>query len=455
MDRLMAANAECIDNEIAWFRAVLDWRFRKHAGNAPLPDAIHPPHPPSPGDERTPYSSVVESFNMGPAERLVLILAYLPHIRPEMLDPFLIQNESLHRRFTEFGGLAGASHGGFLPSFETAVFLLAGNDTRARLAHLALFHPDHYFFRFQILRNEARDAMAGIPEPTLARPLLLTPEFVELLTTGRSYYPPFSGEFPAQRITTSYEWDDLVLDNATRRQVEDIVDWVRYRRTLLEEWQLAGRIKPGFRSLFYGPPGTGKSLTAALLGKATEMPVFRVDLSSVISKYIGETEKNLASLFDHAENRGWILFFDEADSLFGKRTETRNSNDRAANQQVSYLLQRIEDFPGIVILASNMKSHIDEAFSRRFQSIIHFPMPDYAQRLRLWEDNFKAKPFRLADDINLQGLARDNEISGGNIINVLRYACLKAAARGSETIRAEDIQQGIRDERHKEGKFQG
>jgi AAA+ superfamily predicted ATPase len=101
-----------------------------------------------------------------------------------------------------------------------------------------------------------------------------------------------------------------------------------------------------------------------------------------------------------------------------------------------------------------MKSHIDEAFSRRFQSIIHFPMPDYAQRLRLWEDNFKFKPFRLADDVDLQALARDHELSGGNIINVLRYVCLKAVARHSDTIRAEDIQQGIRNERHKEGKFQ-
>jgi hypothetical protein len=371
-----------------------------------------------------------------------------------MLDPFMIQNESLHRRFTEFGGLVGASHGGFLPTFETAIFLLAGNDTRARLAHLSLFQPNHYFFRFQILHNDRREGVPGIAEPSLSAPLLLTPAFLELLTTGHNYYPPFSAEFPAQRVTTVYGWEHLVLDNATQRDVEDIAHWVEYRGKLLDDWQLAGRIKPGFRSLFYGPPGTGKTLTAALLGKMTGMPVFRVDLSSVISKYIGETEKNLASLFDHAENRGWILFFDEADSLFGKRTETRNSNDRAANQQVSYLLQRVEDFPGIVILASNMKSHIDEAFSRRFQSIIHFPMPDYAQRLRLWEDNFKSKPFRLADDVDLQALARDHELSGGNIINVLRYVCLKAVARHSDTIRAEDIQQGIRNERHKEGKFQ-
>jgi len=457
MEHILAANAAVIDREIVWFRAVLDSRFRSHTGQASASAAAHAPAPPELPSHSVPYSDVIRRFNMGPAERLVLILAYLPHIRPETLDPFLIQNESLHRRFTEFGGVVGAAHGGFLPTAETAMFLLAGNYTRARLHHLHLFHPDHYFFRLQILRSEGArgDVAAGIPEPRLSTPLLLTPEFLELLTTGRDYHPPFSDEFPARQISTEYEWDDLVLDNAARRDVEDIIHWVRFHKTLLEDWKLAGRIKPGYRSLFYGPPGTGKTLTAMLLGKATGMPVFRVDLSSVISKYIGETEKNLASLFDHAGNRGWILFFDEADSLFGKRTETRNSNDRAANQQISYLLQRIEDFPGVVILASNMKSHIDEAFSRRFQSIIHFSMPDYAQRLRLWEDNFTDKPYRLPANVNIAALARDHEISGGNIVNVLRYACLKAVARGSESLRLEDIVQAVRNERHKEGRFQG
>jgi SpoVK/Ycf46/Vps4 family AAA+-type ATPase len=205
--------------------------------------------------------------------------------------------------------------------------------------------------------------------------------------------------------------------------------------------------------LFYGPPGTGKTLTASLLGKATEQPVYRIDLSKVVSKYIGETEKNLASLFDRAQNQRWILFFDEADALFGKRTESRNANDRAANQQVSYLLQRIEDFPGLVVLASNQRGHLDEAFSRRFQSIVLFRMPSVEQRLRLWEESFKDQPFRLAADVDLHKLAESHELSGGSIINVLRYACLRAITRATKVVQLEDIQAGVRRELHKEGKF--
>jgi SpoVK/Ycf46/Vps4 family AAA+-type ATPase len=228
---------------------------------------------------------------------------------------------------------------------------------------------------------------------------------------------------------------------------------VQHQDTLMNDWRLRKRLKPGFRTLFYGPPGTGKTLTASLLGKTTGLSVYRIDLSKVVSKYIGETEKNLASLFDYAQNQNWILFFDEADSLFGKRTESRNANDRAANQQISYLLQRIEDFPGVVILATNLRSHLDEAFARRFQSMIHFPMPSVEQRRRLWDDNFKDKPYRLAFDIDLHKLANDYELSGGSIINVLRYACLKAVVRDPQEIRAHDLHYGIRRELHKEGKF--
>lgn len=444
---ILTANAECIDHEIAWFRQILDRRFKDgRAEGGPEDIELVPPALPR---RNLPYAKAVREYKLGPAERLVLILAYLPYIRPAALDPFLVQNETLQRRFTEFGGIVGISHSGFLPTAETALFLLAGGSTRARLRHMHLFHPDHDFYRLNILRpdREVRD------DAPFSSPLRLTPGFLELLTTGRNWWPPYSAEFPARRIETAYEWGDLVVDEATRGEIEDIVAWVRHQNTLLNDWKLRGRIRPGYRSLFYGPPGTGKSLTAALLGKATGMPVFRIDLSGVISKYIGETEKNLAGLFDRAENQGWILFFDEADSLFGKRTETRNSNDRSANQQISYLLQRIEDFPGVVILASNLRSQIDEAFARRFQSIIHFAMPPFAQRLRLWEEHFRTKPYRLAPDVDLAGLARNHELSGGSIVNVLRYVCLRAVSRGSEEIQAEDLMHAIRAERHKEGQF--
>jgi AAA+ superfamily predicted ATPase len=443
-------NAGFLRNEIAWFRQVLDLRMKLHAGDAETPaDPMETAGPPPPLAEGAPYADVIRKLGLGPAERLVLLLAYLPHVRPDLLDVFFIQNRALERRFTEFGGVTGLSHGGYLPTGETAMFLLAGEDLEARLRYRALFHPEHPFYAENVLRLDHRHP----EEPPLAAILQLTAEYVERLATGRSYQPPFSPEFPAQRITTAYEWDDLVLDDAAREEVEDILAWARHQDTLMRGWGLEKRLKPGFRALFYGSPGTGKTLTASLLGKATGRPVYRVDLSRVVSKWIGETEKNLASLFDHAQHQDWILFFDEADSLFGQRTEGRDANDRAANQQISYLLQRIEDFPGVVILATNLRSHLDEAFARRFQSVIYFAMPDAERRLRLWEDHFRNRPYRLAADVDLPKLARDYELAGGSILNVLRYACLKAVSRKPWEVRSVDLIHGIRRELQKEGKF--
>ncbi|MDX1997100.1 MAG: ATP-binding protein [Thermoanaerobaculia bacterium] len=454
----LAANARVLAAEIEWFRAVLDLRLRLHAGEGdrglgdPLETLPPPPLPVAPAADATaPYARVVTEAGLDGAERLVLLLALLPHLKPDALDLFFLQNRSLERRFTEFGGVPGVAHGGLLPTGETALFLLAGEDLGRRLGYRHVLQPDHPLFRRAILRLESRQP----GEPALAALLQLTPEYVERLTTGRSYDPPLSPEFPAQRLTTPYEWADLVLDDGTRDEVEDILAWARHRRTLLDDWGLARRLKPGFRALFHGPPGTGKTLTAALLGKATGLGVYRIDLSKVVSKYIGETEKNLASLFDHAEHRDWILFFDEADSLFGKRTESRNSNDRAANQQVSYLLQRIEDFPGIVILATNLRSHLDEAFARRFQSIIHFALPNAAERLRLWQGLFDEAAHRLAADVDLAHLAETHELAGGSLLNVMRFACLRAVVREPAEIRLADLQEGIDRELRKEGKFAG
>lgn len=446
----LATNAAFLQREIAWFRSVVELRMKLHAGEetaaGDLLEALEPPDLPATG---SPYADVARRFGMSAAERLVLILSYIPHIKPDVLDVFFIQNRALDRRFTEFGGLTGLSHGGFLPSAETAMFLLAGEDVEARLRYHDLFSREHFLYTHNILRLDHRHP----EEPWLSSVLWLTPESVERLTTGRAYQPPLSPEFPAQHMTTLYEWDDLVLDRPARDEVEDIIAWVRHEDVLLHGWKLKKRLKAGFRSLFHGPPGTGKTLTACLLGKATGRPVYRIDLSKVVSKWIGETEKNLASLFDHAQHQEWILFFDEADSLFGRRTESRDANDRAANQQVSYLLQRIEDFPGLVILATNLRSHLDEAFARRFQSMIHFPVPDAEQRLRLWEGDFKDKPYRLAADVDLPKLARDHELTGGSILNVLRYACLKAVVRDPQEIRLADLLQGVQRELHKEGRF--
>lgn len=447
--QVLALNAQCIQKEIEWFRQITALRLEAHSGGKEHPGLLDHLPPPELPDGDAPYAEVVRRFGMEGPERLILTLSYIPHVKPDILDVFFIHNSSVQRRFTEFGGVAGTSHGGFLPTAETAMFLLAGDDLRDRLHFQYLFQQNYYLYAQNIVRLHHRHP----EEPPLSSALQITPEYLERISTGRCYHPPFSAEFPAQMITTSYDWNDLVLNSQTRQDVWDIVTWVRHESALMDQWNLARRLKPGFRTLFYGPPGTGKTLTASLLGKETGLAVYRIDLSKLISKYIGETEKNLASLFDYAEHQKWILFFDEADSLFGKRTESHDANDHHANQQIAYLLQRMEDSPGVVILATNQRSHLDDAFSRRFHSMIHFPLPGAEQRLRLWESNFVDKPYRLSSDIDLRKLAQDYELSGGSIINVLRYSCLRAVVRDPQEVRASDLLEGIRKELHKEGKF--
>lgn len=353
------------------------------------------------------------------SERVIILLALMPHIRPQSLDIFFVQNKSFDRQYTEFGGWKGLSHGGFLPTGETAAFILAGEDLEKKKAVVRMFQKEYWLQAQNILRLEG----AGDGEPFLSGQLRISEEFLTHVLLDREYKPDYTIGFPAKRIATALEWKDLILDYDTIEALDKINTWIEHQQVIMEDWGLKRFLKSGYRALFYGPPGTGKTLAATLLGKKNRMDVYRVDLSMIVSKYIGETEKNLAKIFDLAENRNWILFFDEADALFGKRTSANTSNDRHANQEVAYLLQRIEDFPGTVILATNLKSNIDEAFSRRFQSVIYFPMPDAEHRAELWRKMLPAQ-WLDKDADELIALAAEKELSGGSITNVVRRCAL-------------------------------
>lgn len=352
-------------------------------------------------------------------ERIVVMLALMPHVCPHILDIFFVQNKNFDRQYTEFGGWKGLSHGGFLPTGETAVFILAGEDTEKRKEVIRFFQRDHWFHTKNILRLEG----AGEGEPFLSGQLRVSEEFLSRVLLDKEYKPDYTIGFPAKRITTELDWEDMVLDYQVATELEEINTWISSGKIIMENWGLSRILKAGYRSLFYGPPGTGKTLAATLLGKKNNMDVYRIDLSMIVSKYIGETEKNLARVFDLAENRNWILFFDEADALFGKRTSNNTSNDRHANQEVAYLLQRIEDFPGMVILATNLRSNIDEAFSRRFQSIIYFPMPTKELRAELWRKMLPGM-WLGKDTDELIDIAAETELSGGSITNVVRKCAL-------------------------------
>lgn len=361
-------------------------------------------------------------------ERIVIMLALMPHICPQILDIFFVQNKNFDRQYTEFGGWKGLSHGGFLPTGETASFILAGEDVEKRKEVIHMFSKSHWFYGKNILWLEG----AGEGEPLLSSQLRVSEEFLSRVQLDVEYKPDYTTGFPAKRITTELDWEDLVLDYQVTTELEEINTWISSGKIIMEDWGLSRILKAGYRSLFYGPPGTGKTLAVTLLGKKNNMDVYRIDLSMIVSKYIGETEKNLAKVFDLAENRNWILFFDEADALFGKRTSTNTSNDRHANQEVAYLLQRIEDFPGMVILATNLRSNIDEAFSRRFQSVIYFPMPTEELRAEIWRKMLKGWPEDVDED--LITMAARTELSGGSIANVVRRCALATVNQKNQSL---------------------
>jgi len=234
----------------------------------------------------------------------------------------------------------------------------------------------------------------------------------------------------AQRLELKADWDDLVLPPDETAMLHQLADQVGQRSRVYEEWGFADKMNRGMgiNALFAGESGTGKTMAAEVIANALRLYLYRIDLSAVVSKYIGETEKNLRRLFDAAEDGGAILFFDEADALFGKRSEVKDSHDRYANIEINYLLQRIESYRGLSILATNMKSALDTAFLRRLRFIVTFPFPGPAERKRMWEHTFPPKV--PLDKLDFDRLAKLN-ITGGSVHNIALNAAFLAAQAGT------------------------
>ncbi|SEC20735.1 ATPase family associated with various cellular activities (AAA) [Tenacibaculum sp. MAR_2009_124] len=397
--------------------------------------------------KETYIDSFIKEHDLSLEDTVILLLALIPHVSPSFINDIIVSFLPSGGEFPEFGGVKGKNHRGILPTVETALYILYGNSFQNRLEGMSYVINDSF-----VLNNGIVD-IERVPsgEPEMSGKLLIDDEYKTLLLFGEEIKPELSPSFPASLIDTTLGWDDLVLKLSTLQEVKEIEAWLQCNETLLNEWNMHGKIKPGYRVLFWGPPGTGKTLTAGLLGKYTKRDVYRVDLSMVVSKYIGETEKNLSKLFDKAENKDWILFFDEADAIFGKRTNVRDAHDKYANQEVSYLLQRIEGHAGLVILASNFKNNIDTAFTRRFNSIIEFEAPSYEERIKLWEKSLP-KGIEVEESVSIPELAKKYGITGANIINIVQYACLKTIHGNHKTIQKEFILEGIRREYGKEGK---
>ena len=386
------------------------------------------------------YANFIMEHSLNREARLVILLSMIQYIDPGFLNQ-LNTEENTYR-------LVQCSKTGLmLPTGETFLKLLSANNKNARLDAHQYLSTDHLFYRKSVIDlgevNEGVASFFGV--------LKLTPTYQELFLYNKHSRPRFSQEFPAHLLETNLEWEDLIINPPTADKVDEIKAFLDHGDVLRENWGLGKHMKPGYRCLFYGPSGTGKTLAASLLGKHIGREVYRVDISSVISKYIGETAKNLNSLFNTAEDKNWILFFDEGDALFGKRVDTAQSGDKNsgfANQDIAFLLQRIESYNGLVIVASNFRKNMDDAFSRRFQNIVHFDLLNPELSKKYWENNFPAN-VTLGPGIDLDAIVKRHPLAPASIINVINRVCLKTIKKGNAEIPSADLDLCIKDEQYK------
>jgi hypothetical protein len=282
--------------------------------------------------------------------------------------------------------------------------------------------------QFVLTSDRIRDAAQA------ARDYLSAPEEMltnaDLMAAARRYSNPGLAKL-AKKISPRFHWGDIILPEDQVAILREIVATVRGRPLVLETWRVGEKLasSAGVTVLFAGPPGTGKTMAAEVIAGELGLDLYKIDLSTVVSKYIGETEKNLERVFREASMSNAILFFDEADALFGKRSEVRDSHDRYANIEISYLLQRMEAYDGVTILATNLRANLDEAFTRRLQFSVDFPFPEQGDRLKIWQTLFPPDVPR-EQDLDLAYLARAFKLAGGNIRNILVGASFLAASDG-------------------------
>jgi SpoVK/Ycf46/Vps4 family AAA+-type ATPase len=327
-------------------------------------------------------------------------------------------------------------------TWETALAGLSGDADAGRLADTFRFGGPHI-----------RQAITlGHSLAALRNPSAPAPSMSDLLEAGRALGGSNLRRF-ATVIQPRYSWADIVLPDDKRHQLEHIATRVKHRRTVHYDWGFSDKLSrgKGLNVLFAGQSGVGKTMAAEVLANELSLVLFQIDLSSVVSKYIGETEKHLAAIFREAEMSQSLLFFDEADSLFGKRTEVKDAHDRYANLEVNYLLQRIEQYEGLVILATNMQRNLDDAFLRRMQEVIDFPFPDDALRERIWRQHLPASAPREAN-IDYGFLARQFKLTGGNIKNAVMTAAFLAAGENKKISMTHMIR-GVRMEIQKQGRL--
>lgn len=432
-------------SEFEWIEALINFRIRELCDDI---NEVSLPEIPNLTKGVSSYFDILIEFEVSTLERIALSLAFAAQTSPQYLDYLYTKNKYTDQVFTEFGVqiVQGKS---IIPTWKTTFFLFSGNDVNAHFSLLPIVYAESNLYLNNLLVFPT-DAEAN---PFLT-PLQLSSESVHKWSYPEEIKRLANKDFSADRITSPLDWSDLFVNEETENGLHQFRLWLRHEDEMRLRPKLAKHLNKGVRVLFYGPSGTGKTLTASLIGKEFNLPVYRIDLSQMVSKWIGETEKNLARVFDTAERENWVLFFDEADALFSSRGEVSSSNDRHANQQVSFLLQRVENYDGVIVMATNLKDNIDTAFLRRFQLTIEFPMPEASIRTKIWE-NLLRDTFPLHDDVDLNRIGANYELTGGSMKNIFRSVMLRVFDKKEDerSIVMSDLTSAIEQEMQKSGVY--
>ena len=387
------------------------------------------------------YHRALQHFTA--VECIVILIALANQIYPKVWESFsrAIDQLGLDEQMASHFGLAQLSGTPYLQAtLGTVLFLLGGTTAKEQARYWELFVPSAPLQMAGALKWPISSGSGVLP--SLNTIPQLSSSFLHQLIQEQPYEPQYSPDFPATLLTTTKTWDDLILGERIGILVAQTRKWVQYYTQI--STQPGVHQSQGYRLLMSGPSGTGKTMTAALLGAEAGKPVYRIDISNIVDKYVGETSKKLRQIFELAEAQDWILFFDEGDALFGKRTtDGQSSNERYANQEVSYLLYKLEEYQGMIFLATNHQDAIDRAFERRFDSLVTFDNPDKYTRQRLWQHFFEHPGLLQVDPVvryhEWQELAFAAEVSAAWIEKFYDYCVMQTTAKGDTYISADEM----------------
>ena len=452
-------NHHILEKELDWFRQIVLFREADPSSKKPFQEITSVPD--LSFAQEAHYVKIVNRLKLTTSGRIALLLALARAVNDESLfsiqDLLSMQNPDQATQAKEgdeeepkrlkmdnvflakklIGGHLHTETRTFIPTLKTLLFLLCGNNKIAQQEALLHFHSRHSLFLEGIIEMHPLGAPQQgdrVVQDWINHQIFLNPSYLRYFLGGAVPQPEDDLNLPIRLLDSGLTLDNLVLPGKVLSQLQPAIHFIEHGKVFFQTEGIRSKFKEGFVMLLYGPPGTGKTLTASALGNTLGIKTYQLEVSQVISKYIGETSQNMEKVFAELERAiQWlegqmcILFIDEADAVMGKRSAVKDSKDRYANMDVSFLLQRLEKFPGLLILATNYERNLDEAFGRRIQTYLHIPLPNEEQRKHLWKSILPQ--VYTYESPNIPGiLARQFALTGGHIQNILKQACLHAAS---------------------------